>query len=416
MKGIFIVIDGVGDFSYKQLNNKTPLEAASTPFLDKLSKKSKLGLMYPIKEGVVPESDSSLLSIFNQKYHVGLRGWIEALGAGIELKHGDLALRTNFATIDNLRDKNILDRRAGRNLTTREAAILTKEINRKVKLPCKYIFKNTVHHRGVLVLKGGFSDSISNTDPAYHSEGKSEINQKFKFSYPLDEEEISEFTSNVINDFIEKSHKVLEVSRINEERRRRGLLPANIILTRDACTDLPKFRSYSKWASIVYMPLEIGISKVLKINPFYFEYPDLKSYDVYENLYLALKKACFFAIKVLKKQSKNYDYFYIHFKETDIPGHDNKPLEKKKMIELIDKIFFSFLFEFVEKKKIKVLITADHSTPSKLKSHSDNPVPVLFFNPENPDNKEKRFNEKEAENGELGITLGKDLLKRARFI
>jgi len=416
MKGILILIDGLGDLPCVLLNNKTPLESARTPNLDELAKKSKLGYMYPIKEKVVPESDSAILSLFGCDFCMGYRGILEALGAGVEAKHGDLAIRTNFATIDNMDNKQIIDRRAGRNLTTKEAIILAREINKKVKLnSCKFIFKATAQHRGVLVLKGGFSDNITNTDPAYHSQGKAKLSDKFKFSEPLDEEEISHFTANVVNEFIEKSHKILNEHPVNKERIKKGLLPANILLTRDASVDLPKLKKFNKWASMCYMPLEIGISKALGMKNFSFNYPDLKDYDVYENLNYALKIACKYAIKVLRKQYKKYDYLYIHFKEIDVPGHDNKPLEKKAMIEILDKFFFSYLLKFIKKLKIKVLVTADHSTPCRIKGHSDDPVPVLYYNGNEEIATEQKFNESDAKKGELGKIYGKDLLKRIGF-
>ena len=228
-------------------------------------------------------------------------------------------------------------------------------------------------------------------------------------------EEISHFTANAVNDFIEKSHKLLDQHPINQERRKRGLLPANIILTRDASIDLPKLKKLPKWASVVYMPLEIGISKSMKMNPFTFKYPDIKKFDVYANLYEGIKTACKFSIKVLRRQWKNFDYIYIHFKETDIPGHDNKPLEKKAMVEMLDKYFFSYLLKFAEKTRIKILITADHATPCKLKGHSDDPVPVLFCDFKEQEKKEQNFDENNAKKGELGKIYGKELFKKTGF-
>ncbi len=415
-------MDGVGDLDCRQLKGKTPLQVAETPNLDKIASHGKLGQLYSIRKGVTPESDSAILSILGNDYAVGYRGQLEALGSDIDVKHGDLAIRTNFGTIDNLKDKNVIDRRAGRNLTTREAKILADEINKNVKLNCSFIFKSTAQHRGVLVLKGGFSDNITNTDPAYHNQGKSNLSPKFKFSEVLDEEEISHFTVNIVNDFIEKSHKILDTHEINQKRRVKGLYPANIILTRDSSIDLPKkLKKMEKWAAITYMPVEKGIAKALKMTNFSFNYPDLRGYDVYDNLYRGLFKACSFAKKTIKKKHKNFDYFYVHFKETDVPGHDNKPFEKKKMIEIIDKYFFSYLARFAEKNKIKIIVTGDHSTPCKLKGHSDDPLPLLFCEcrsnekKNSDEKKEQRFDEEHAKKGELGIISGKEMLSKLGF-
>ena len=124
MQGILVIIDGLGDLPCKELQGKTPLEAAKKPNLDYLAFKGKLGYMYPIKEKVVPESDTATLSVLGNNINGSYRGYLEALGIGLELEKGDLALRTNFATIDNLKNKKIIDRRVGRTLTTKEASLL----------------------------------------------------------------------------------------------------------------------------------------------------------------------------------------------------------------------------------------------------------------------------------------------------
>ena len=134
LKLIYIVIDGLGDLPIEELGGETPLEFAETPNLDWLAGKGKLGLMYTVGEGIAPESDVAVISILGYdplKYHVG-RGPIEAYGADLEMKDGDLALRCNFATLGP--NRRIIDRRVGRTLTTEEASELSEAINREVKL------------------------------------------------------------------------------------------------------------------------------------------------------------------------------------------------------------------------------------------------------------------------------------------
>jgi len=415
MKGILVVIDGMADLPCKQLEDKTPLEAANKPNLDYLASRGSLGYVYTIAENNVPESDGAILSLLGNNPTLSTRGQLEAIGAGIELQRGDLALRVNFATIDNLESENIIDRRAGRTLTTKEAIILAKAINSNVKLPCQFIFKPTVQHRGVLVLKGGFSDNITNTDPAYRVKGKFELRDKIKFSEPLDEDENTKYTANIVNEFVEQSYKILDSHPVNQNRRKRGLMPANIILTRDAGIEKPIVNKLTNWCCIAYMPLEKGIAKAAGMGLFSFNYPALRNYDVYRNLYDGLNTAINFSIKVLKSQHKKYDYAYIHFKETDVPGHDNKPQEKKAMIELIDKRFFSFIRNFCEKYKIKLAVTADHATPCRLKSHSSDPVPLLVFENSMKQPNQQKFSEKDAMKGSLGKIYGKELLRVIGF-
>jgi len=415
MKKILIIIDGLGDRGIKQFNGQTPLEEADTPNLDALTKEGKLGLMYPISENYAPESHTAVLSILGNDLLNSARGVFEALGAGIKLNRGDLALRANFATVDNLKNRRMIDRRAGRTLSTKEAKQLAKSINKQIKLPVEFEFIPTVQHRGVFVLRGGFSDNITNIDVYRHEKGVIEVKDKFNWCQALDEDENTEFAANLVNSFVDQSFKILNEHPINKIRKKRGLMPANVILARDAGIEVPKLKKFNKSMAIVNMPVERGIATISGMDIYSMEYPNMKNYDVYENLYSGLNKMMKFAIKILKRKGKKYDFCYIHFKETDVPGHDNKPFEKKNFIEMLDKTFFSFLRRYVEKNKIKLIVTADHSTPCKLKTHSADPVPVLFYNGVEKDSVEK-FSEQLAEKGKFGKVKGKDLLKKAGFV
>jgi len=412
MKGVLIIIDGMGDLPCAQLNGKTPLEAAETPNMDFFATRGEMGYMYPVRPGFVPESDEAIVSIFGNELISSTRGQLEARGTDIKLTRGDLALRVNFATIDSLRAGNVIDRRVGRTLTNAEAELLAKAINSNIKLPCEFVFKPTIQHRAALIFKGGFSDNISGNDAAYH-QGKAVEIDKIKPCTMLDDDENTQYTVNIVNEFLERVHEVLENHPVNKDRKKRGLLPANYLLVRGAGIEPPKLKPYKKWISTNYMPLEIGFSRVCGMKNFAFEYPKLKNLDSYANLHEGLTKACKFVIKILKKHHKDADYTYIHLKETDTAGHDNKPFEKKAMLEYIDKTVFKFLKRFAPPKKIKIVVTADHSTPCKLKDHSADPVPVLLYNDSIP--KEKKFYEKEARKGTLGRIMGQELLKKVGF-
>jgi len=409
MKKILVVLDGASDLPVSVFDGKTVLEAAETPNLDWFSKNSRLGYMYPISEGITPGSDNSLISIFGNDPKECKRGVYEAVGLGIKLKRGDLALRTNLGTIDNLKNKKVVDRRAGRTLTSKEAKILVNDINKKINISCDFEFKPGIQHRGVLILRGGFSDNISNTDPEW---GGFDNNPGFfKFSEPLDDDEVSEYSANLLNSFLTQSFKLLSEHKVNKERIKKGLLPANFLFTRGGGNEIPKLKKYKTWMSINPMPLEKGISELSEMKVFSFEYPELKNIDSYANLYKGLNKSIKFAIKTLRKQNKYYSGAYIQFKEIDVPGHDNKPYEKKKMLEIIDKKFFSFLRKFIGKNKIRLVVTCDHSTPCKMKMHSSHPVPVLVFDGKNSD-KIEGFNEKNSRKGSLGKMYGGEFMEK----
>jgi len=453
MKGVLVVLDGMGDLPCKQLDDKTPLEAADMPNLNFLAARGEMGYMYTVKPGFVPQSDEAIVSIFGNDLNDSSRGQLEVRGTDIKLVRGDLALRANFATIDSLEKGNITDRRAGRTLTTSEAEVLSKAIN-KISLPCEFVFKPTIQHRAVLVLRGGFSDNILGNDSAYSKMGTRE-NLKIGSFKAMDDDENTQYTVNILKEFADKVFHVLNNHSVNEERRKKGLLPANYLIMRGAGMEAPKLKFYKKWLSVSYMPLEVGFAKTCGMKVFSFEYPKLKSFDSYQNLREGLEKACDFSIKVLQKNHKDFDYAYIHIKETDLPGHDNKPLEKKSMLEYIDKTLFDFLRRFAPPNRVKVVVTADHSTPCKLKDHSSDPVPVLLYNVSPPKKKAKeagffsrlnlykkksmdvkiigsdsegmsdfkgemqgtaeKFCEKNAKHGKLGMILGKDFLEKVGF-
>ena len=256
MKGILVVIDGLGDLPTKQLQGKTPLESAEMPNLDFLATRGEMGYMWPVRQGFVPESDEAVVSIFGNDLINSSRGQLEARGAGIKLTRGDLALRVNFATIDSIKIGKIIDRRAGRTLTTTEAEILAKALN-KIKLPCQFEFKSTIQHRAVLVLKGGFSDNVTGNDYTY-SKGQATAAETIGTFTPLDEDENSTYTANILKEFIEKAYEALDQHPVNEDRRRRGLLSANFLLMRGAGIEIPKLKFYKRWMSVAYMPLEKG--------------------------------------------------------------------------------------------------------------------------------------------------------------
>ncbi len=412
MRGVLLIIDGMADLPCKQLGDKTPLEAANMSNLDFFAARGEMGYMYPVKPGFVPQSDEAIVSIFGNDLISSTRGQLEARGADIKLTRGDLALRANFATIDSLKSGNILDRRAGRTLTTSEAQVLAKALN-SIKLPCEFIFKPTVQHRAALVFRGGFSDNISGNDSGY-IQGKNQILNKAGFCKALDEEDNSQFSANIVNEFLEKAFEVLNHHPVNEERRRRGLPPANFLLVRDAGIEVPKLKLYRRWVCAGYMPLQKGFASASGMKNFSFDYPKLKKMDVYANLYDGLAKGCKLGIKVLKKSRRSADYVYIHLMETDYPGHDNKPLEKREMLEYIDKTLLNFLRKFAPPNKIKVVITADHTTACKSKDHTSDPVPVLLYNGSIP--REKKFSETEARKGSLGRIMGKELLQKVGFL
>jgi len=384
MVKIFVILDGIGDRACKVLDGLTPLEAAKTKNLDYFASKGNGGYVYAINEHIAPESDEAIMALLGYdptKYYYG-RGPLEAFGAGMEFKEGYLALRVNFATVEG---KKIIDRRAGRTLTTKEAQELARTINEQVKIDYEFEFKATVGHRGVLVVKGEFSDNISN--------------KKTKIS------------SKIVNSFVKQSYEVLKDHEVNKKRHKNYLLKANVLLLRDAGIRLPELPKKTKWGAVVSMPLEIGITRLAGMNVLSFPYPETTTKGIIANLYKGLDETIKHSIKNIKEGK--FSKYLIHFKEADVMGHDNNPLEKKKMIELIDKNFFGFLREI---KELELVVTGDHASPCELRSHAADAVPLLHYSTkiEKKDSMQ-RFNESECQDGYYGQMYGKDVMDKVGF-
>lgn len=408
LKLIYVAIDGMGDLPIQALGDKTPLEAAETPNLDKLALNGKTGLMYTVRQGVAPESDVAVISLLGYdpfKYSTG-RGVIEAAGAGLNMQDGDIAVRCNFATLGQ--GKNILDRRVARSLSTQEATELSKTVNEQVKLesyPATFEFRNTLGHRAVLLIKSKdkpLSSNITNSDPAYIivngiGVAQEHVEMVLKTSEPTDETEAAKVSAGLINEFIQKSHDLWENHPINLKRTSEGKLKANVVLTRDAGHLLPKFFNINKrynvnFAALADMHAERGIAQLAGMEARLLPPPTGN-----------LQKDCEIRVQALLEALPKHDCFYIHLKGPDEPGHDGNCTLKTQIIAAIDKYFFGPLLNQISLEDHLVCVTTDHATPCSLKVHSDTPVPVLISGNKLGDGEADKFSEKTCASGSMGL-------------
>lgn len=392
-KGILIILDGLGDRPVRELEGKTPLEYAKTPNMDKLAKIGILGQQDPIAPGQPAGSDTAHLAIFGYDPYRTYRGrgFFEALGVGLNLNEDDLAFRVNFATIEN---GTIIDRRAGR-ISTEEAHELARAIQENVKISVDFIFVGATGHRAVLVLKGmakGYK--VGENDP--HVEGK----PPHKFEY---EDEESKKVAKILEEFVEKAHRVLEEHPINKKRKEEGKPVANYLLIRGAGTypNIPmKFTKQwkVKAAAVVATALVKGVARAIGFDVYT---PDGATGEYNTNAIAKAKKV----VELLN----DYDFVFLHFKPTDAAGHDNNPKRKIEMIEMADKMI-GYIIENINLEETIIAITGDHSTPCEVKNHSADPVPLLIAGGGVRTDYTESFGERECMHGGIGRIKGKHIV------
>ena len=406
------MLDGVGDLPHPDLAGKTPLEAATTKNMDMLAKNGIMGQVISVGKGIAPESDIAVFNMLGYKFqhsdYAG-RGVIEAIGIGIDFKDGDLALRGNFATLDD--EGKIIDRRAGRRIEREDVEKISKEIEKEIKFSnpnTTVAVAPTVGHRVTVRLRGDkpLSSEISNTDPAYARVDGMGIAKavsdfmKIEKCIPLEQTENAANAANLVNEFTKQSLEIMKKSDVNKQRSQKNKKLLNSILLRDAGNKYPNVKPINdlhsmNFSCIVDMPVEIGISNILKMKA--FNAGGLTDYE---------EKA-----RVAAQAMETENAIYVHLKGPDEFGHDGDAIGKMKNIEEIDERFFGTLLDHVDVSKIAIMISADHSTPSIHKGHSDDPVPLLISGNMITNDDTQRFTETEAKKGAIGLIDGVQVVK-----
>ena len=373
-----IVLDGLGDLATREQGYVTPLEAARTPNLDALAKDSAQGRMIPVAPGITPGSGPGHLGLFGYDpigFQVG-RGVIEALGLGVELQAGDVAARANFCTVD---EKGIVtDRRAGR-IETAVWEELCALLSQKIKKigDAQVIIKAGKGHRFVVVFRGeDLEGPLTDADP--HREGLPVPKVQ-----PLTPKSVkAKKAAKLVQEFYEIALPVIAHKK-----------PANGFLLRGIAHQpaIPTFQErYGLRAGcIAVYPMYKGLAQLVGMPK--LEGPQTIA-EQFER-YLA--------------EYDNFDYFFLHYKYTDMYGEDGNFSAKRKAIEDFD----AALPILLRKKPDVLAITGDHSTPCVVKGHSWHPQPVLLHSAVSGSDKLDRFTETGANTGSLGIFEAKYLIR-----
>ncbi len=368
---VFLVLDGLGGLPQ---GDRTELEFANTPNMDKLASKSETGLMRPIIPGVTPGSGPGHLSLFGYdplKYVIG-RGILSALGVKFPIRDGDLAARVNFATLDV--KGNILDRRAGR--IPDEINRLMCEKIREIKIPGLDVFIETEkEHRAALILRGQqFSENLSETDPQKTGVPPLVVRA-------LDNKPASVHTAEILNEFLSEVRKKLKSEK-----------PANGIL----------LRGFALYQQIPSMREIYGLNAcAIAGYPMYRGLASLVGMEVIET-----ESGVEPQFEKLSELWGKYDFYFVHIKYADSRGEDGDFQAKVSVIEEVDRNIPSIL----KLNPDVFVITADHSTPASYRAHSWHPIPLLLSSKWVRFAKLSKFGESELLRGTLGIINSTDLM------
>lgn len=403
MKHIIILGDGMADWPVKSLGGKTLLQAARTPYMDKLARMGRTGRLVTVAEGFHPGSEVANMSVMGYnlpKVYEG-RGPLEAASIGVDLKPGEMAMRCNIICIEG----DLLKNHSAGHITTAEADVMVKYLQEKLGNE-RVHFYTGVQYRHLLVIKGG-DKRIACTPPhdvplkPYRPLMVKPLPGTEHITQPEGGAELTPAqTAALINDLIVRSQELLENHPINLKRKAEGKDPANSIWPWS-----PGYRPQMEPLDEKYPQIHKGavISAVDLINGigYYAGLRRLKVegatglYDTnYENKAAA-------ALEALKTD----DFVYLHVEASDEAGHEGDVGLKIRTIENLDNRAIGPIYEEVKDwdEPVAIAVLPDHPTPCELRTHTAEPVPFLIWYPGIEPDEVQTFDEVAACNGVYGL-------------
>lgn len=394
MKYVIVLGDGMADRPIEELQEKTPLEYAKTPVMDKLAAMGEIGMVHTIPDGMAPGSDTANLSVLGyapKKYYSG-RSPLEALSIGVDMKSTDVSLRCNIVTIseeeENYEDKTIIDHSADE-ISTEDAAVLLEAVRKELETDV-YKFYVGTSYRHLLIWEKG--EVVELTPP------HDVLGQKIEQYLPMD---------TALKEMMKKSYDILVNHPINVERRRKGLNPANSCWfwgagTRPALSSFEE-KMHLRGAMISAVDLLKGIAVGASMKNISVEGANGGLHTNYEGKAQA-------AVDVLTKD--DYDFVYVHVEAPDEMGHQGSLEKKIQAIENLDSRVIGPIKEGLEAAGVdfRMLIMPDHPTPLAIRTHTSDDVPYLFYDSTQKQENHWCYNEKEAKNSGFHIAEGHKMI------
>ncbi len=394
MKYIILLGDGMADERIETLEDKTPLAYANTPTMDRLSKKSEIGMVQTIPEGMNPGSDTANLSVlgYDPKVYYSGRSPLEALSIGVPMKETDVALRCNIVTISEedvpFEEKTIIDHSSGE-ISTEDCAVLLEAVRKELETQ-DYKFYVGTSYRHCLIWKEG---KVVDLTPPHDV-----LTQVIGQYLPID---------TVLREMMRRSYDILVNHPINKERKKQGLNPANCCWfwgagTRPGLTSFQE-KTGKRGMMISAVDLLKGIAVGAGMGVSHVEGANGGLHTNYEGKTKA-------ALKALLED--DYDFAYIHVEAPDEMGHQGSAERKVQAIEYLDERVLKPLTEALDEAgaDYRLLVLPDHPTPVRIRTHTADSVPYMLYDSTALRAKEWDYNEEEACKSGYRIAEGYQLI------
>lgn len=363
MKYVIILSDGMAGRPLSELGGRTTLEAAHTPFMDRLSPISELGMASMVPEGMAPGSDTANLSVmgYDPKVYYTGRSPLEALSIGVDMEDTDVSFRCNLVSLteeDKTYGEQVILDHSSDEIDTADAVVLLKALKEGLAAD-GYEFYAGTSYRHLLIQKNGRAAEL--TPP-----------------HDILTRQIGEYLpeDRVLRDMMEKSYEILKSHPLNEARKKKGLRPANSAWfwgagKRPALTSFEE-RTGKKGVMISAVDLLKGIAVGAGMDRILVDGANGGLNTNYEGKAKA-------AVDALTKDG--YDLAYIHVEAPDEMGHQGKTKDKMTAIENVDEKVLGSVVRGLEDsgEDFRLLLLPDHPTPIEVRTHTGEPVPYLLY-------------------------------------
>jgi len=390
MKFFVLVPDGLADEPQEELGGRTPVEAASTPNLDRIARAGRVGQVKLIPRGMSPGSDVANLAVlgYNPKQHYTGRAPLEAASMGIHLGPEDRALRANLVTVS----EGVMSDYSAGHISTREATLIMDLLNEKLGTE-EISFHPGVSYRNLLILRNRPKFQVK-TVPPHDILGKS-----FASHLP------SRQDGKMLRELMEASAGLLGGHEINRVRLELHENPANMIWLwgEGQAPNLPSFQDrFGKRAALISaVDLLKGLAVSVKMDVIVV--PGATGY--FDTNYAAKGK---YACDALRE----YELVFVHVEAPDEAGHEGDLRKKITAIERIDREVLGPVLATLEERRepFRVLVLQDHATPVGVRTHTNVAVPFAMYGRGVESPREVAFSEAAAKASDLKIDPGYELM------